>query len=68
MTQHQCLLIIDFGSQMTQLVVRRLRELYIYCEIHFFNWVDDVFLIEFAPQAVILSSGPAVLKSGLFVP
>jgi GMP synthase (glutamine-hydrolysing) len=59
MTQHQRLLIIDFGSQVTQLIARRLRELSIYCEIHPFNAVDDAFLKSFAPQAVILSGGPA---------
>ncbi|AGT08996.1 glutamine-hydrolyzing GMP synthase [Paracoccus aminophilus] len=58
MTQHQRLLIIDFGSQVTQLIARRLRELNIYCEIHPFNAVDDAFLRDFAPQAVILSGGP----------
>ncbi|MBD9525259.1 MULTISPECIES: glutamine-hydrolyzing GMP synthase [Paracoccus] len=59
MTQHQRLLIIDFGSQVTQLIARRLRELNVYCEIHPFNSVDDAFLKSFAPQAVILSGGPA---------
>ncbi|MTH35669.1 glutamine-hydrolyzing GMP synthase [Paracoccus limosus] len=59
MTQHQRLLIIDFGSQVTQLIARRLRELNVYCEIHPFNAVDDAFLKSFAPQAVILSGGPA---------
>ncbi len=59
MTQHQRLLIIDFGSQVTQLIARRLRELNVYCEIHPFNAVDDAFLNAFAPQAVILSGGPA---------
>ncbi|WP_287885499.1 glutamine-hydrolyzing GMP synthase [Paracoccus sp. (in: a-proteobacteria)] len=59
MTQHQRLLIIDFGSQVTQLIARRLRELNVYCEIHPFNAVDDAFLKDFAPQAVILSGGPA---------
>ncbi|UXU74656.1 MULTISPECIES: glutamine-hydrolyzing GMP synthase [unclassified Paracoccus (in: a-proteobacteria)] len=59
MTQHQRLLIIDFGSQVTQLIARRLRELNVYCEIHPFNTVDDAFLESFAPQAVILSGGPA---------
>ncbi|WP_151717449.1 glutamine-hydrolyzing GMP synthase [Gemmobacter serpentinus] len=56
---HQRLLIIDFGSQVTQLIARRLRELNVYCEIHPFNRVDQAFLTEFAPQAVILSGGPA---------
>ena len=59
MTQHQRLLIVDFGSQVTQLIARRLRELNVYCEIHPFNAVDDAFLTDFAPQAIILSGSPA---------
>ncbi|WP_146585474.1 glutamine-hydrolyzing GMP synthase [Puniceibacterium confluentis] len=58
-TQHDRLLIIDFGSQVTQLIARRLRELNVYCEIHPFNLVTDAFLDDFAPRAVILSGGPA---------
>ncbi|MCB1367352.1 MAG: glutamine-hydrolyzing GMP synthase [Rhodobacteraceae bacterium] len=56
---HDRLLIIDFGSQVTQLIARRLRELNVYCEIHPFQKVTDAFLTEFAPKAVILSGGPA---------
>ena len=41
---HQKLLIIDFGSQVTQLIARRLRELNVYCEIHAFDKVDKIFL------------------------
>ncbi len=59
MSEHDRLLIIDFGSQVTQLIARRLRELNVYCEIHPFNKVDDAFLAAFAPRAVILSGGPA---------
>ena len=59
MTQHDRLLIIDFGSQVTQLIARRLRELHVYCEIHPFQKVTDAFLAEFAPKAIILSGGPA---------
>ncbi|MGB8811624.1 MAG: glutamine-hydrolyzing GMP synthase, partial [Paracoccaceae bacterium] len=59
MTQHDRLLIIDFGSQVTQLIARRLRELRVYCEIHPFNKVDDAFLKAFAPKAIILSGGPS---------
>ena len=59
MTQHDRLLIIDFGSQVTQLIARRLRELNVYCEIHPYNKVSDDFLAQFAPKAVILSGGPA---------
>ena len=56
---HQRLLIIDFGSQVTQLIARRLRELNVYCEIHPYNRVDEAFLKAFAPKAVIFSGGPA---------
>ncbi len=56
---HDRLLIIDFGSQVTQLIARRLRELHVYCEIHPFQSVTAGFLEEFAPRAVILSGGPA---------
>ena len=56
---HDRLLIIDFGSQVTQLIARRLRELNVYCEIHPFNVVDDAFLADFNAKAVILSGGPA---------
>jgi GMP synthase (glutamine-hydrolysing) len=59
MSTHQRLLIIDFGSQVTQLIARRLREAHVYCEIHPYQKVDAAFLKEFAPQAVILSGGPA---------
>ncbi|QYZ70910.1 glutamine-hydrolyzing GMP synthase [Neotabrizicola shimadae] len=65
MTHHDRLLIIDFGSQVTQLIARRLRELKVYCEIHPYNHVDDAFLRAFAPKAVILSGGPdSVTRTG----
>lgn len=56
---HDRLLIIDFGSQVTQLIARRLRELNVYCEIHPYQNVTDAFLKDFAPRAVIFSGGPA---------
>ena len=58
-TDHDRLLIIDFGSQVTQLIARRLRELNVFCEIHPFNSVDAAFLQAFQPKAVIFSGGPA---------
>ncbi len=65
MTQHQKLLIIDFGSQVTQLIARRLRELNIYCEIHPYQNVTDAFLADFAPKAMIFSGGPdSVTREG----
>jgi len=51
-------LILDFGSQVTQLIARRLRESGVYCEILPFN-VDAARIRDFAPQAIILSGGPA---------
>ncbi|MDQ2859309.1 MAG: glutamine-hydrolyzing GMP synthase [Pseudomonadota bacterium] len=51
-------LIVDFGSQVTQLIARRLRESGVYCEIHPYDRVDAM-LEAFAPAAVILSGGPA---------
>ena len=63
--QHDRLLIIDFGSQVTQLIARRLRELNVYCEIHPYQNVTDAFLTDFAPKAVILSGGPdSVTRDG----
>jgi GMP synthase (glutamine-hydrolysing) len=65
MTQHDRLLIIDFGSQVTQLIARRLRELNVYCEIHPYQKVTDAFLREFAPKAIVFSGGPAsVIDAG----
>jgi len=52
-------LIIDFGSQVTQLIARRVRENGVYCEILPYNRIDDDALRAFAPKAVILSGGPA---------
>ena len=56
---HQKLLVIDFGSQVTQLIARRLRELNVYCEIHPFQKITEQFLKNSEPQAIILSGGPA---------
>ncbi len=57
-TSHDRLLIIDFGSQVTQLIARRLRELNVYCEIHPYQKVTETFLTAFSPKAVIFSGGP----------
>ncbi|WP_115702866.1 glutamine-hydrolyzing GMP synthase [Legionella sainthelensi] len=54
------LLILDFGSQYTQLIARRVRELGVYCEIHPFNMDQDKF-IALNPCGVILSGGPATV-------
>jgi GMP synthase (glutamine-hydrolysing) len=60
---HERVLIIDFGSQVTQLIARRLREAGVYCEIHPFNRANAGFLAEYAPKAIILSGGPASVKT-----
>lgn len=52
------ILIIDFGSQVTQLIARRVREAGVFSEIHPFNKVDDALLDQFAPSGIILSGGP----------
>jgi len=51
-------LILDFGSQVTQLIARRVRESGVYCEIRPFSETADA-IRDFAPRAVILSGGPA---------
>jgi len=56
---HEKVLIVDFGSQVTQLIARRLREAGVYCEIHPFDKVDDAKLEAYGPKAIILSGGPA---------
>src|SRR5208283_5704070 len=56
--QHQKILILDFGSQYTQLIARRVRETGIYCELHPFD-VAAAFIRNFAPAGIILSGGPA---------
>jgi GMP synthase (glutamine-hydrolysing) len=55
---HDKILILDFGSQVTQLIARRVREAHVYCEIHP-NDVSDEFIREFAPRGVILSGSHA---------
>ncbi len=56
--QHDKVLILDFGSQVTQLIARRVREAAVYCEIHP-NDVSDEFIKSFAPKAIILSGSHA---------
>ncbi len=51
---HDRILILDFGSQVTQLIARRVREANVFCEIHPHD-VSDAFVREYAPKGVILS-------------
>ncbi len=54
---HQKILILDFGSQVAQLIARRVREQQVYCELHPYD-VADAFIRDFNPQGIILSGGP----------
>ena len=57
-------LVLDFGSQVTQLIARRVRELSVYCEIHPYSLPIEQ-IRELEPPAIILSGGPAsVLEEG----
>jgi GMP synthase (glutamine-hydrolysing) len=60
---HSRILILDFGSQVTQLIARRLRETHVYCEIHPFDVGDD-FVRGFAPRGIVLSGGPNSVTDG----
>ena len=53
------ILIVDFGSQVTQLIARRLREAGVYCEIAPFQRADAALIEAFAPRGIVLSGGPA---------
>ena len=74
---HDRILILDFGSQVTQLIARRVREAHVYCEVHP-NDVSEDFIREFAPKGIILSgsymsayeesndqASPAVFSAGV---
>ena len=54
---HQKILILDFGSQVSQLIARRVREQQVYCELHSFDVSAD-FIREYQPSGIILSGGP----------
>jgi GMP synthase (glutamine-hydrolysing) len=55
---HDKILILDFGSQYTQLIARRVRETSVYCELHPYD-VSEQFIRDFNPRGIILSGGPA---------
>lgn len=56
MTQDK-ILILDFGSQVTRLIARRVREAHVYCELHSFDMPLDE-IKAFNPKGIILSGGP----------
>ncbi|TAN75876.1 MAG: glutamine-hydrolyzing GMP synthase [Gallionella sp.] len=60
---HKKILILDFGSQYTQLIARRVRETHVYCELHSYD-VDVDFIRNFNPAGIILSGGPNSVTEG----
>lgn len=60
---HKKILILDFGSQYTQLIARRVRETHVYCELHPCD-VDAAFIRAFDPSGIILSGGPNSVTEG----
>jgi len=62
----ELILIIDFGSQVTQLIARRLRELNIYCEIKPYQTININFFQKHKPNGIIFSGGPSSVTSSNF--
>src|SRR5690349_21600748 len=62
----QRILILDFGSQYTQIIARRIREIGVYCEIHPYS-MSETDILNFAPAGIILSGGPESV-TGSFTP
>ncbi len=62
--RHERILVLDFGSQVTQLIARRLRESGVYCEVWPFNAASPDRIRAFAPKGIILSGGPASVTEG----
>ncbi|MDD3484604.1 glutamine-hydrolyzing GMP synthase [Azovibrio restrictus] len=60
---HQKILILDFGSQVTQLIARRVREAKVFCEIHPYDVSED-FIRSYGAQGIILSGGPSSVTEG----
>lgn len=60
---HQKILILDFGSQVTQLIARRVREAKVFCEIHPYDVSDD-FIRNYGAKGIILSGGPSSVTEG----
>ncbi len=61
---HDRILVLDFGSQVTQLIARRLREGGVYCEIWPYDAAPAERIAEFAPRGIVLSGGPASVTEG----
>src|SRR3989338_5509385 len=57
------ILILDFGSQYTQLIARRISEIGVYCELRSYE-MDDAEIKAFNPAGIILSGGPEAVTQG----
>ena len=60
--QQQRILILDFGSQYTQLIARRIRELGVYCELYPYH-LSEAAIRQFQPSGIILSGGPESVRA-----
>lgn len=60
----KCILIIDFGSQYTQLIARRIREIGVYCEIYP-PTISNETILQFNPAGIVLSGGPETVTTAL---
>ena len=63
----QKILILDFGSQYTQLIARRIREIGVFSEIRAWDITEEE-ILEFGPQGIILSGGPESVTDGIDAP
>ncbi len=61
------ILILDFGSQYTQLIARRIREIGVFCEIHPWDMTAEA-IMDFAPRGIVLSGGPESVTEGEMAP
>ena len=57
------ILIVDFGSQYTQLIARRVRDFKVYSEIHSFNIINKKLINKLKPTGIILSGGPLTVTN-----
>ena len=62
MLDNQTILIVDYGSQYTQLIARKIREQNVYCLVHPYNKIDSKFLVNKNLSGIILSGGPNSVK------
>ena len=62
MLDNETILIVDYGSQYTQLIARKIREQNVYCLVHAYNKIDSKFLVNKNLSGIILSGGPNSVK------